>query len=354
MNVNLILYLPGIPVKKHIKIPGFPVKFVYLHFMQVFIPNSAFIGNIESFISKLQLDEVNTLNVTSNQSWISIHPMVISMIVALAEEVKLNNGQIQAEPFNAKSRPYLIRMGLVDALNPNHGHLIDEHDSSGKFIASKVIKTSTELNQFITDMVPLLHATPEQAYPIKYVMSELVRNVLEHAQSPTGAVVSAQYFKKSNRISIGVADRGIGIKEAIRHSYNVSTDKQALDLALRPGITGTTTKIGGTEYNAGAGLFFTKSIAKVSRDFFIIYSGDSFFKLHKTNAEKQVKLFANPNLDKSKFTEGLPHWQGTAVGIDISMDLTEDFEALLEMIRRAYHLDVQQAKKIKYKKPKFL
>jgi anti-sigma regulatory factor (Ser/Thr protein kinase) len=322
--------------------------------MKIHIPNSAFLGNIESITNQFDPNDASSLRVTSNQNWISVHPLVISMTIALAKEIELNGGQIVSDDFNAKSRAYLLRMGLIDALDPNHGIKIDEHESSGRFVQARQITTSEQLNQFITDMVPLLHTTPEQAYPIKYVMSELVRNVLEHSKSQIGAIVSAQYFKKTNRISIGVADRGIGIKGGINKSYSVDTDMAAIDLALRPGITGTTTKIGGTEYNAGAGLFFTKSIAKVSRDFFLIYSGNSFFKLHKTNIKNQVELFANPNLDRANFKDGLPIWQGTAVGIDISMDLNQDFQSLLEMIRNAYHLDVKRANKDKYRKPKFI
>ncbi len=289
--------------------------------MDLYIPNSAFIGNIEAFTNRLNLINENELKITSNQKWISVHPLVISMIIALEKEVRMNNGEIECEPFNAKSRPYFLRMGLIDALQPNHGISIDEHESSGRFIQARQIKTSSELNDFITDMVPLLHTTAEQAYPIKYVMSELVRNVLEHSQSPVGAIVSAQYFNKTNRISIGVADRGIGVKEAINMSYSAQTHREAINLALRPGVTGTTRKVGGTEYNAGAGLFFTKSIAKVSRDFFIVYSGDTFFKLKKTNAQKTVKLYADPEQDSSTIKNGLPNWKGTAVGIDISMDI---------------------------------
>lgn len=322
--------------------------------MKLHIPNSAFLGNIESFTKQFDSTDDTSLSVTSNQNWISVHPLVISMTVALAEEIRAKGGNITCQDFTAKSRSYLLRMGLIEALNPNHGIQVDEHESSGRFIQARKIITSEQLNQFIADMVPLLHTTPEQAYPIKYVMSELVRNVLEHSQSDIGAIVSAQYFKKTNRISIGVADRGMGIKNAINKSYAISSDKEGLDLALRPGITGTTTKIGGTEFNAGAGLFFTKSIAKVSRDFFLIYSGDSFFKLHKTSEKNQVALYANPNHDKSNFKSGLPFWKGTAVGIDISMDVNQDFEDLLEMIRNAYHLDIKNANKEKYRKPKFL
>jgi anti-sigma regulatory factor (Ser/Thr protein kinase) len=322
--------------------------------MKIFIPNSAFLGNIEAFTNHFDPKDNSFLEVTSNPNWISIHPMVISMIVALAEEVKSSGGPINSTPITAKSRPYLQRMGLVDSLDPDHGIQIDEHESAGRFIPARRINTSQELNQFIADMVPLLHTTPEQAYPIKYVMSELVRNVLEHSKSEIGAIVSAQYFKKTNRISIGVADRGIGIQSAINKSHNTSSAKEAIDLALRPGITGTTTKIGGTEYNAGAGLFFTKSIAKVSRDFFLIYSGNTFFKLLKTNPNNDVELFADPKLDKANFkSTQLPVWNGTAVGIDISMDVNQDFDDLLSMIRNAYHLDVKQNKD-KYRKPKFL
>lgn len=322
--------------------------------MEVHIPNSAFIGNIEALIKRFNPSDDDSLKITTNQSWISIHPMVISMIVALSKEMRMKQGAITCDDFNAKSRPYLQRMGLIDAINPNHGYQIDEHEASGRFIPARQINSSEQLNLFITDIVPLLHTTPEQAYPIKYVISELVRNVLEHSGSKVGAIVSAQYFKKTNRISIGVADRGIGIKAAINQSHVAQTHKEAIALALRPGITGTTRKIGGTEFNAGAGLFFTKSIAKVSRDFFIIYSGDSFFKLFKTSPKRPVKLYASPHEDRANFQEGLPFWQGTCVGIDISMDINQDFQDLLEMIRNAYHLNVKRDNKERYRKPKFI
>ncbi len=322
--------------------------------MQVHIPNRAFLGNFESFITGLNLGDASLLEVTSNQKWISVHPLVLSMTIASAKEIKLQSGELTCQDFSAKSRPYFLRMGLIEALTPNHGIQIIEHESSGRFIKARQIKNSEELNLFISDMVTLLHTTPEQAYPIKYVMSELVRNVLEHSKSPIGAIVCAQYINKTNRISIRVSDRGIGIKNAINNSYNTKSDLEAILLAMQPGITGTTTKIGGTEFNAGAGLFFTKSIAKVSRDFFLLYSGDSFFKLRKTPSSKPVELFANPIYDTQTTQSKLPYWKGTSVGIDISLDINQDFEDLLEMIRNAYHLDVKRANKEKYKKPKFV
>ena len=92
--------------------------------MKAFIPNSAFLGNIESFLYKLDTDDESFLDITSNQKWISVHPLVIAMAIALAKEVKLQNGTITCQDFSAKSRPYLLRMGLIDELNPDHGLLI--------------------------------------------------------------------------------------------------------------------------------------------------------------------------------------------------------------------------------------
>lgn len=322
--------------------------------MNIRIPNSAFLGNIEAFIKGIDLSDDGILNITTNPKWMSIHPLVISMIAALSKDIKLKDGSIVHDEITAKSRPYLIRMGLLNELNPNHGYSIEQHESAGRFIPIRQIKNTDDLSQFIIDIVPLLHTTPEQAYPIKYIISELVRNVLEHAYSPIGAIVCAQYFKKSNRISIGVVDRGRGIYEAIRQSHSPKNDGDAIDLALQPGITGTTSRIGGTEYNAGAGLFFTKSIAKVSRDFFLIYSGTSFFKLLRTKPEYHVQLFADPKFDRGTLKSNLENWQGTAVGIDISLNVNRDFDDLLVMIRDAYHLDVRKKNKEKYKKARFL
>jgi anti-sigma regulatory factor (Ser/Thr protein kinase) len=199
----------------------------------------------------------------------------------------------------------------------------------------------------------LLHLKPEQASPIKYILSELVRNVLEHACAENGAIVAAQYYKKSNTIKIGITDTGIGIKKTINKSHSAPTDLEAIRLALTPGITGTTRRPGGTEQNAGAGLFFIKSIAKVNRDFFLIYSGNAMYKLLKRKS-KNIRLYADPFKDRHSAREDLPYWKGTAVGIDINLDETKEFSLLLDLIRDIYSKTIKERRKEKYRRPKFI
>lgn len=322
--------------------------------MDIHLPNSAFLGNIETFIQRFNPEDENTLVITSNKTWVSVHPLVLSMVASLGLNVKSKGGKITFEPMEARSKHYFERMGLFKILGIDSKITLTEHESAGRFIPISVIKNSDDITQFMTELVPLLHKEQFHATAIRHVISELVRNVLEHSGYKHGAVVCAQYFKKSNRIRIGVADNGIGIKTTIAKAYPTKDDFDAIRLALIPGITGTTAKIGGTEDNGGFGLFIVKSIAKVNRDFFLIYSGDSIYKMLRTPANKTPKLNANPLKDEHSRLIGVPRWNGTAVGIDICLDEHRNFIELLELIHGIYRKDIKKKKKIKFKKATFI
>ena len=321
--------------------------------VKVLLPNSAFLGNIEGFVRKLDTGSPDSMDVEFHPRWISAHPFVLSITASLSAHQLRNGVPTKGAAPNIRSMPYLIRMKLLDFLKIAPPRDITEHESSGRFIPITQIRTSDELHDFITEMIPLLHADPSESDPIKYVMSELVRNVLEHSNSPDGAFICAQYFKESKRVAIGVADTGQGILAHIRRNHAVSTHREAIIHSLRPGVTGTTSRIGGTESNAGAGLFFTRNIAKASNNMFVIYSGTSLYKLRHAK-EPRLTLYADATRDPCSIHEGMPHWPGTAIGIDIATTRTRSFSALLQLIREAYSVDVRNGKKAKYKKPRFV
>lgn len=290
------------------------------------------------------------LEITANEKWISVHPVVLSMIAALGVSLK---PEVRCEKLEARSKHYLVRMGLFKMLKIKSEITMIEHEPAGRFIPLIQIHTSAELTKFITEMIPLLHLGQDQAQTIGYIVSELARNVIEHANSKDGAFLCAQYYKKSNTIRIGIADAGVGIKTAISQSYSPKTDLEAIKLALWPGITGTTRREGGSEQNAGAGLFFIKSIAWVNRDFFVIYSGNAMYKLLRRSQTSKLRLNADPFKDRHSADEQLPRWQGTIVGIDINLDQTEEFSRLLDALRKVYTDAVRERRKARYRKPRF-
>lgn len=319
--------------------------------MKIHIPNSAFLGSIDTFLRGFDPSNPGVLEITANKKWIFVHPVALAMIASLALTVDKKN--ISCEKIVARSGHYLERMGLFKFLQKQSGMSINEHEASGRFIPLTQIKNSLELTRFLTDMVPLLHLPPQHAASIQYIVSELVRNVLEHADAKNGAIVCAQYHAKSNKIRLGIVDTGVGIKETINHSYSTEDDIDAIKLALTPGITGTTRKEGGTEFNAGAGLFFIKSIAFVNQNFFAIYSGEGMYKLLKRKISKPLMLNADPFLDRHSRSNIFPYWQGTVVGVDISLDANQAFTALLDLIRDTYSQAVKERRKARYKKPNF-
>lgn len=317
--------------------------------MKIHLPNGAHLRNITGFLSDIDASDTSSFELTMHPKWVFVHPAVLALTACAAALVTANGGAFSGVIPKIRSLNYPVRMGLFDYVKLPPPVEIIEHEEAGRFIPLTQIKSTDDLRKAIADLVPLLHAEKEVADPIKYVFSEMVRNVLEHSKSPVGAFVAAQYYAETKRIAIGIADAGIGILEHMRQYHDVKDSKEAITLALQPGITGTTSKIGGTEFNAGAGLFFTKSIASFSKNMFLLYSGDAAYRLMRTAENRPVKLNSVPTEDRHLFPTGLPFWPGTLVGIDINVTQGVEFSDLLNQIRGAYYLDVKRKKDFAHK-----
>jgi anti-sigma regulatory factor (Ser/Thr protein kinase) len=320
--------------------------------MRIHLPNSAHLQNIEGFLRKYQPNGHDRLVVSSHDRYIHAHPIVLAMTACAGALAKHSGWKTTGKIPNVSSAPYLVRMKLFDFLDVVPPRNIEEHEEAGRFVPITQIRTNDDLRNAIGNLIPLLHAAKPVADPIRYVVSELGRNVLEHAQSPVGGFVCAQYYKNRKRIAIGIADAGIGIATAIRQSHKAASERAALKLALTPGISGATPKIGGNETNAGAGLFFIRSIAKVSGNFFLICSGQTEYKLLRKQAQRDV-LYGDPLLEGHKLVDDLPRWKGTAIGIDINVDETSEFSSLLRLISKSYSIDVKAQKKAYFKNIRF-
>lgn len=314
--------------------------------MRFNIPNSAFIGNIDPVLRAFDPSEPGELTITANPKWVSVHPVIIAMIGAIGSQLHPKN--IHWQNTTATSIHYFTRIGLFKTLGIKTAKTIQEHEPSGRFIPLTNIKTAEEQSEFIKEIIPILHLKKQQAEPIKYVISELLRNVIEHAATTEGAWVCAQYYERSNIVRIGIADTGQGIKKSLNNTLNTNTDEEAIRYALIPGVSGSTQPY----LNAGAGLFFTKTIAKINRDFFLIYSGNATYKLLKTPTYQKISIHADPFKDRHSKKE-VPYWQGTVVGIDISTDNTKAFSALMKDLRITYSEKLQEKKRIIKVRPRF-
>lgn len=321
--------------------------------MRIYFSNQGNLRYFGHFVQRLDFDDPEKLEIITDGRWVNVHPAHLVLTAALANEVGKENSEIISNV--PESARYLDRMGLYNFVKtPSPFGSYEHKDPSGRFIPITIIKNSSDQSHFITEMVPLLHLGENDTSTIKYIIGELVRNVIEHAYTDSGAIVAAQYFKNTNRISLAICDTGIGLWKGLK-IWHPRTDEDAIQLALTPGISGTTKKEGGTSDNAGAGLFFIKSIAKTTRNNFAIYSGNAAYVLKKTRPDqKKPKLKADPFEDSCVRKTGLARFDGTLVAVDISLNRTVEFKQMLDMIGNVYEAAIHERKERKYRKPNFI
>lgn len=317
----------------------------YLQFVKLRIPNRAYLNDFERFLRNFEDDGSPDFTVALPPHLFSLHPLATSMIASESIAARARGGQVSVDGLEATSSTrYLERMGLFELMGISSGITVTAHEPAGRFVPLRQIRSNDELNDFVVDVVPLLHAQPGEAAAVKYVLYELVRNVLEHAGTPDGAVVSAQVVPRDGRLLIGVADSGVGIRASLGQSHPVTSDRGAMRLAFRPGVTGVTRRLGGNETNGGAGLFFMKAIAQVAQNYLVAISGGTMFKL-LTNHTSPTVIEGDIEQDRATWRELDVPWHGTAVGIDLAVTDDRTFSELLAVIRRVYGVDVRGRRK---------
>lgn len=118
---------------------------------------------------------------------------------------------------------------------------------------------------------------------LRYVLSELLYNTLEHGQSHYSFVKKTfripslcqfSYFKNKNEVSFIIADSGIGIKEHLEQAFpGLESHEAAILKAMKPQVSGTFGKNDPykDKNNAGIGLFLsTKIIRRLNAEMHIV------------------------------------------------------------------------------------
>ena len=306
------------------------------------IPTNATLQAAKSFLSAnnyFNLPEP-IARLVFHPGWMHMEPFALAMIAAWAGWCEQQGLSIEVENLT-KSADYAWRMKLFDYLRGvEYTPRRIEHEEAGRFLPIKNVRNTDEARAVIADISALLHLTdnPEGLAAVQYCISELIRNVLEHSGSPQGAYVCAHNFASANpaRVAIGIADCGTGIASHLGNAYPeaLESDARALQLALKPGVTGATAGVYGTPDNAGAGLFITRSIAKGTGGYFLIYSGTACYRLRRSGVMAQTVLLQDAFEEKRHDLWSFDNqWRGTVVAVEIRTDRIFDFEGYFGWIR---------------------
>lgn len=251
---------------------------------------------------------------------------------------------------------YAARMKLFEHLGVDYDPHIVAREEAGRFLPVTQVADRTDLSGVIADISALLHldSEPDGLAAVQYCVSELIRNVLEHSASPDGAFVCAHRYtkKQPHRVTIAVADCGQGVAQHLGHAHPEALKNEtiALGLAMQPGVTGAIPGLYGTTDNAGAGLFITRSIAKGTGGYFLLYSGGAAYRLRRTSSpDKQIVLYFDaldePRHDLWHFSAP---WLGTVVVVEIRTDRIADFQGFFQWIRKQMPTRAQTTRRIRF------
>jgi hypothetical protein len=306
----------------------------------IFVPSRVVLSEATTFLTEkdwvLQQDARVEIGFEGGDG--HVEPWALTALCAYALACKRHDMTIAIEGVDGAAGP--LRMGVMRFMEPRPGRLNDpELEPAGRYIPLRWVLTSQNLALLFADVVPLLHLAdaPEQAKAIQYCVSEMVRNVLEHSRSDDGAIVAAERYPEDadgpSRVSIAVADGGIGIRRSMERNYEVSTDAESILTAVKPGTTGAVPGLYGTTENAGAGLFFTRRMARTTGGRFAVISGDALFLSPPVaNGEDDEALLAT-----------ISPFPGTVIAIEVGTETRFDLTEFLADAGEAFYARSERA-----------
>ena len=321
------------------------------------VPNNASFHTARVFLTQSSPYTINgSVGVLSlHPRWAHMDPFALSIVAAWGAWCQRIGMEIEVENLE-KHADYAARMRLFQHLGVDYSPAVREHEEAGRFLPLTQVLNYEQLTAVIGNISALLHldTEPDALAAVQYCVSELLRNVLEHSNSPEGAFVCAHRYvgKGPKRVTIAVSDCGRGIAAHLAFNFPeaLESDKIALGLAMRPGITGARRGMYGTPENAGAGLFITRSIAKGTGGYFLLTSGNAAYRLRRTdNPNEQINLYFEA-FDEPRYDiwELPSKWQGTTVAVEIRTDRIEDFQGFFQWIRRQMPSRRTMSKKIRF------
>jgi hypothetical protein len=178
---------------------------------------------------------------------------------------------------------------------------------------------------------------------IGYLLNELVDNAFEHANA-NRIIITGQAYPNNSSFQIAILDDGIGFLETLKKFPDVSNDLEAIQKAIKPGVTRKIFE--GNNYgskNQGFGLFAISQITRFLAGKLWIISYRGALKLEGTYSSREEQFVLN----QEPFKDNKPYLKGSLLVIDLpTKDKTgnsylEDFDLLMKVIRSEINNDTE-------------
>lgn len=242
---------------------------------------------------------------------------------------------------------YAEHMRFYKAIGINIGHELDENYGNKNYLPITKLDIKDLRNSGIQNLERIQEVIAKKSREManvlsrgnvsfanwsSYVLTEIMRNIPEHSNA-NAIWYCAQYWPSYDLVELAILDEGRGIKESLlsNGAYDelVSSDEEALRLALEPGISRTfvpgSRNLSDDEWkNSGFGLYMVSRLCDRLGGSFIIASGNA-----------ALRLYNNKNTFSKCFL------QGTGIQIRISPSQIHKYREVAEEILREGELSVK-------------
>lgn len=247
----------------------------------------------------------------SKVRWIGPFGMILISTCIEDAGRRLGPGSCYATGHEGQS--YLAHMGFFRAFGLNHGNRPGQAKGSSTYRPITDFDCTPYYQMAVQGGVALGELMEEEAKrmssvlvqnvegdlfdTLSFAIREMLRNALEHSQTKV-IRVCAQYWPANDQVEVAILDHGRGIKASLSRNpfIKCQTDKDALNYALMPGVSGTAYK--GSKrmrddmwQNSGYGLYMTSRICRLGGSFFIGSHADGLLLSADDSAPNGKKYF---------------------------------------------------------------
>lgn len=175
----------------------------------------------------------------------------------------------------------------------------------------------------------------EYVNTLRYVLSELLYNTLEHGQAfvldaqsqshRLPSLIQFTWYVRRDELQFIIADVGIGVRSHLSQTYpGLEDDEQALRKAIQPQTSGTFARADPytSKNNAGMGLYLSSNIVRRLRANMHIVSGGAVLHVSPTDVTTRQIRFP---------------WPGTfaLVGLELEKQATFSLQSIMAEFRQA-------------------
>lgn len=261
-----------------------------------------------------------------------MEPWALSMFAAYGLAQKRAGLAVTAKLDSANpANLYLRDMGVVELLET--GASVEAPHAWAKSAQNTglhIIRSSSDIERFRKSMAVLTLAhCDDAADALRYVMTELARNVVQHSASEIGGIAIAQHFPDAGRLQVAMCDLGRGVKASLQQRYpELKNDLEGLRLSILPHSSGAPTAGPySTGENAGLGLFYSKEIAWRAGGSFWIGSQRALLGVR---GDLETVWESKP-VQPMRIYRDIQDWRGTFVVLDFPANGVPDFAEIIRL-----------------------